>query len=129
MAERERTWPWWIGFVGVGLLALWFTWRAYHDDVPNLFRAYDKAVHFSFAGALAFFLHLATGKRFGLWPVAALLVVFGAEEIAQRASIHRTSSILDYAADVAGVIVFTLLARIARPLKPAGAKAADDVAE
>ena len=125
MAERERTWPWWIGFAAVSALALWFTWRAYHDDVPDLFRAYDKAVHFSFAGGLAFFLHRATGRR-SLWPVFGLLVVFGAEEIAQRASIHRTSSILDYAADVGGVVVFTLLARIS---KPARAKPADDVAE
>lgn len=129
MAERERTWPWWIGFGIVGALALWFTWRAYHDDVPDLFRAYDKAVHFSFAGALAFFLHRATLRR-SLWPILALLAIIGAEEIAQRASIHRTSSIFDYAADVAGVVVFTLLARgSARVSKPAGAKPADDVAE
>jgi hypothetical protein len=129
MAERERTWPWWIGFGVVSATALWFTWRAYHDDVPQLFRAYDKAVHFSFAGGLAFFLHRATARR-SPWPVIGLLVIIGIEEIAQRASIHRTSSIYDYAADVAGVIVFTLLARLsARLSKSAGAKPADDVAE
>jgi hypothetical protein len=125
MAEGERTWPWWIGFGVVCALALGFTWNAYHDRVPDLFRNYDKVVHFSFAGALAFFLHRATGRR-SLWPVAVLLVVFGVEELAQMASVHRTSSITDYAADVAGVVVFTMLARIS---KPARAKPADDVAE
>jgi hypothetical protein len=129
MAERERTWPGRIGFAAVSALALWFTWRAYHDDVPDLFRVYDKVVHFSFAGGLAFFLHRSTERR-SLWPIAGLLVIIGAEEIAQRASIHRTSSIWDYAADVGGVVVFTLLSRLSvRTSKPAGAKPADDVAE
>jgi hypothetical protein len=125
MAERERTWPWWIAFTVVGAAALWFTWNAYHDEVPDLFRAHDKVVHFTFAGAFAFTLRRAT-RRKTLWPIAGLLVVFGLEELAQRASIHRTSSILDYAADVLGVVVFTALASIS---KPAGPKPADDVAK
>lgn len=125
MAERERTWPWWIAFGAVAALASWFTWRAYHDVVPDLFRDYDKVVHFSFAGAFAFTLRRATARR-SLWPIAGLLVVFGIEEVAQGASVHRTSSILDYAADVVGVVLFTALASIS---KPARAKPADDVAE
>jgi hypothetical protein len=125
MAERERTWPWWVAFAVVSAVALWFSWNAYHDDVPDLFRTCDKLVHFTFAGAFAFTLRRATARR-SLWPIVGLLVVFGLEELAQRASVYRTSSILDYAADVVGVVVFTALASIS---KPARAKPADDVAE
>ena len=125
MAEGEHTRRWWIAFAAVTAAAVLMSWRAYHDDVPDFFRAYDKVVHFFFAGAFAFTLHRATGRR-SLWPIAALLVVFGIDELAQMASIYRTSSIADYAADVAGVVVFTLLARISKTRR---AKPADDVAE
>jgi hypothetical protein len=125
MAEREHARRWWLAFAAVSALAIWMSWRAYHEDVPEAFRAYDKVVHFLFAGAFAFTLHRATGRR-SLWPNAALLVVFGLDELAQMSSIHRTASFGDYAADVAGVVVFTMLARIS---KTARAKPADDVAE
>lgn len=125
MTEGERTWPWWVGFAGVSAVALFFTWRAYHEDVPDLFRAYDKAVHFTIAGAFAFFLHRATRRR-SLMPMAALLVVFGGEELLQSLSVHRTASFGDFAADVLGVVVGTLLARLS---KPRGAKPAHDVAK
>ena len=123
MAEGEHARRWWIAFAAVCAIAIWMSWRAYHDDVPDAFRAYDKVAHFCFAGAFAFTLHRATGR---LWPLAVLLVVFGIDELAQMASIYRTSSIADYAADVAGVVVFTLLARISKTRR---AKPADDVAE
>jgi hypothetical protein len=125
MAEGERTWHWWAGFMAVAIVALYLTWRAYHEDLPDLFRAYDKIIHFTVAGSFAFFLHRATRRR-SLWPVAGLLAIFGLEELAQILSVHRTASFGDFAADVAGVVAFTLLARISVPRR---AKPADDVAE
>jgi hypothetical protein len=134
MAEGESTWPWRIGFVAVGCLALWLTWRAYHEALPDFMRDYDKIVHFTIGGLLAFFLDGAVGRRSLVvrgHAISAssvvLLVIFGAEELAQRWSVHRTASFADYAADVAGVVVLTWLSR--RLSEALRAKPADDVAK
>jgi VanZ family protein len=111
---RER-WRWWAGFCFVTAVALYLTFRAYQEGLPSVFLlpGADKVAHFWIAGLLAFFLDGALARRrvFTHVPLAALLVLVptGLEEIAQRFSIHRTSSIWDYAADVVGVVVFLWL--------------------
>jgi VanZ family protein len=111
---------WWAGFVAVVALALHFSRLAYNEELPEFLLTdhLDKLVHFSFAGALAFFLDGALRRRevlLGRWsvPLAALgvLVPTGIEEFLQRYSIHRTSSIWDFAADVAGVVALIPLSR------------------
>ena len=128
MAEGERTWPWWVGFGAVVTFASTLSVLAYAGRLPpELFEA-DKAIHFTIAGLLAFFLDRATRARSLKW-IVALLVLFGLEELAQRWSPNRSSSIADYAADLAGVVIFTSLSRIAFRSKARGTNAADDVAK
>ena len=111
---RER-WRWWAGFSAVSAVALYLTYRAYQEGLPSFFNypGFDKVAHFWIAGLLAVFLDGALARRlaFARVPLAAVLVLVpcGLEEIAQGFSIHRTSSIWDYAADVAGVAVFLFL--------------------
>ena len=142
MTEGERraaTWPWWLGFFAVLGMAARLSYLAYHELLPETLRAYDKVVHFTFAGLLAFFLDGAIRRRAlavaGVAiPVApiGLLAVFACDEIAQSFTVHRTASFADYAADVAGVVVLTWLSRRAGRLtssEPGRADARDDRAE
>ena len=81
----------------------------------------DKVFHFAMGGTLAFFLDRALRGR-AAWrgrlapPLSSVLVLVpvGIEEYLQRYSAVRTSSIWDFAADVAGVVVLTLVARSQR---------------
>lgn len=128
MSDRARKprWPWWLGFLVVLALGLHLTVRAYREQLPALFAVpgVDKVVHAVMAGALVFFLDGALGQRDlragRAWvPLAALLVLapVGVEEILQRFSITRNSSVLDFLADVAGVVVLCPLSRaLARAL-------------
>ncbi len=106
----------------VSASALYLTVIAYAEGLPRIFESFenfDKLAHFGFAGLLSFFLDGALRRRaafvaFGhAIPLAAVLVLVpaGAEELLQRYSVHRTSSIWDFAADLAGVIVLLSLAR------------------
>lgn len=125
MRERPLTvvhpWKWWAGFVAVGVFAVFMTRLAYREELPAVLgvRGVDKLAHFGTAGALAFFLdgalrrrRLPIGGGLGV-PLAAavLLVPIGIEEFLQRYATFRTSSLGDFAADVAGVIVFITLSR------------------
>lgn len=103
-------WKWWSGFFAVAAVALYLTYRAYQEGLPELFTypGADKIAHFWFAGLLAFFLDGALARR-PIHAAVLVLVPCGLEEIAQGFSIHRTSSIWDYAADVVGVTVFLWL--------------------
>ena len=110
---------WWCGLLGSGLIAAILSLVSYSeglpfDQVPHL----DKAVHFGLGGALAFFLDGVLRRRMlRVGPVSAplaavmLLVPAGVEEFLQRYSIYRTSSLGDFAADVAGVTFFVWLSR------------------
>lgn len=71
------------------------------------FPYFDKAAHFTLFGLLSFLLL----ERFDV-TLAVLLPLTGAgvEEMAQSASRYRTCDIWDFAADVAGVAAFQLLA-------------------
>jgi hypothetical protein len=99
---------------------------AYAGRLPSEFFEADKPIHFVVAGLLASSLDRATGARSLKW-VAALVVVFAIDEVAQRLSVNRSSSILDFAADVGGVVCFTTVARWLS--KARRAKPADDVAK
>lgn len=112
---------WWAGFFAIGALAAFMTGLAYGNGLPDVFRVagFDKLVHFTMAGMLAFFLDGALRRRalpltgtFAV-PVAAaiVLVPVGVEEALQRYSIYRMSSLWDFAADVAGVVVLIPLSR------------------
>jgi len=115
-----RAWPWWFGFAALVGIAGVLTVIAYREGLPGIFHRphVDKVVHFWVAGLLAFFLDGALGRRsvrLGQRPVplAAILVLVpsGIEEYAQRYAEFRTSSVWDFAADVAGVIVLLRLSR------------------
>jgi len=101
-----------IAFVVVVALALGLSFVAYGGGLKILGarRGLDKIVHFFLAGALAFSLDGALGRRnlhaWGLrLPLAPLLVLVpcAIDEWLQRYSAVRTSSLWDFLADVAGV--------------------------
>lgn len=112
---------WWSGFVAVATFATFMTGLAYFEELPAVFgvTGFDKAAHFGTAGLLAFFLDgalrrrtLSIGGRVAV-PLAGAIVLVpaGLEEFIQRYATYRTSSILDFAADVAGVVVLIPLSR------------------
>ncbi|MBX3188060.1 MAG: VanZ family protein [Labilithrix sp.] len=125
MLERAiafiRASRWWLGFFVITAIGGYLTVIAYVEGLPDVFRSFahfDKGAHFACAGLLAFFLDGALRRRsfsvFGVSvPVAALVVLVpaGVEEYAQRYATFRTSSLWDFAADVAGVAVFIPLSR------------------
>ena len=115
-------WKWWTGFFAVVAVALAMTAYAYLVGLPRIFWAvhgFDKLVHFMVAGLLAFFLDGALRRRalfvvsgFAM-PAAAVLVLVpsGIDEYLQRYADLRSSSIWDFAADVAGVVVLITISR------------------
>jgi VanZ family protein len=115
-------WRWWTGLLIVTAGALYLSSLAYAEGLPAIFRVvpqFDKVVHFTIAGLLAFFLDgalrrraLFAGTRVAVSLAAvAVLLPAAAEEYLQRYSTHRTSSIWDFAADLAGVVVLVTLSR------------------
>ncbi|MDB4935321.1 MAG: hypothetical protein JWP87_2293 [Labilithrix sp.] len=113
---------WWIGVFVVVATAAYLSRVAYREGLPpafDVFPQFDKVLHFLIAGLLAFFLDGALRRRaaftaFGFRvPLAAALVLVpaGVDELLQRYSMLRTSSIWDFAADVAGVAVLLPLSR------------------
>ena len=111
-------WRWWTGLLLVAAGAAYMSSLAYAEGLPAIFRVvpqFDKVVHFTVAGLLAFFLDGALGRRTLFAgsrvavPLAAVAVLApaGVEEYLQRYSTHRTSSIWDFAADVAGVVALS----------------------
>jgi VanZ family protein len=126
MSERALpivpAWRWWSGFGAVLAGAAYLTALAYREGLPTIFVVipqFDKLAHFMTGGLLVFFLDGALRRRTALTighravPLAALavLVPAGVEEFMQRYSVHRTSSIWDFTADLVGVLVFLPLSR------------------
>lgn len=77
------------------------------------FPLYDKLGHAVLLGTASFLGHRATGRkhvRLGRWavPLAPLLVALAAfaEECLQAFSPYRTFSMLDYACDLIGIVLF-----------------------
>lgn len=93
---------------------------AYFKDLPLLLKGIpfsDTFMHFLLLGLASFFGHLALNKRyvmvFGmLFPKAPLIITLCCivDEIVQALSANRTSSILDLIANLAGIILFYILA-------------------
>ncbi|MBX3208488.1 MAG: VanZ family protein [Labilithrix sp.] len=120
-APRVGPHIWWFGLVTVGLVAAGMTLFVYKRGLPAELTAIphlDKALHFGVAGSLAFFLDGVLRRRAlrvgtGSIPMAAVLLLVPAaiEEFLQRYSPHRSSSLADFAADVAGVAFFIWLSR------------------
>ncbi len=89
--------------------------------IPQL----DKVLHFGLAGSIAFFLHgVLKQRRVLTLPLAGVLVVVACaiEEYMQRFVPTRNSSLGDFAADVAGVVVSLAFARS----RPAGSDRRSD---
>lgn len=115
-------WAWWTGFLAVVCGAGYLTALAYREGLPSIFATipqFDKVVHFTTGGLLVFFLDGGLRRRTAFTldkraiPLAALIVLVpaGLEEFMQRYSIHRTSSIWDFVADLFGVLLFLPLSR------------------
>ena len=126
MSERPLpivpAWRWWSGFAAIVTGGGFLTVLAYQEGLPSIFQVvpqFDKVVHFMTGGLLAFFLDGALRRRTAFTidhravPLAALVVLVpaGIEEFAQRYSVHRTSSIWDFLADLFGVLVLLPLSR------------------
>ena len=126
MQERSLAvvtpWRWWAGFVLTIAIALYLTGLAYAGDLPSAFARipqFDKAVHFTIAGLLAFFLDGALRRRtvftVSAFPVplgaVVILVPAGIEEFLQRYATLRTSSFWDFAADLVGVVALVSVSR------------------
>ena len=126
MQERSLAvvapWRWWAGFALTLAIVVCMSRLAYAGGLPSAFNSVpqlDKAVHFTTTGLLAFFLDGALGRRTLFAgsrvavPLAAVAVLApaGVEEYLQRYSTNRTSSIWDFAADVAGVVALVALSR------------------
>lgn len=125
MTERvpsERRLLWWAGFGLTVAVAGALSTLAYEDRLPAALDALpgsDKLLHGTMAGALAFLLDGALGRRGivvaarRIFPLAALLVLLpvGVEELLQRLSPVRSSSIWDYLADCVGVTISLSLPR------------------
>ncbi len=119
-AARART-GWWVGFALAVAIALALSAAAYTERLPAAINAVDqsdKAIHFLVAGLLAFFLDGALARRDiplagARLPLGATLVLTPAaiEEFLQRFSTTRESNVWDFAADVAGVALFTWCSR------------------
>jgi hypothetical protein len=86
-----------------------------HFQVPPQIPQLDKVGHALFIGLLGGLAHGALGLRRSrgvpLGP-ALVLVVAGIEELCQGLSPYRTMSWFDYAADVVGVVAFTVLIEV-----------------
>ena len=125
VVSRASTWRSWVGVGVICAAAGWLTLLAYREGLPSIFQRvpqFDKVVHFTIGGLLALFLDGALRHRSAFTiagvaiPVAALLVLVpaGIEEFLQRYSVHRTSSIYDFVADLLGVVLLLSLSRRVR---------------
>lgn len=112
---------WWLGLVTMLLVSGLLSLSAYREGLPAVFERVvhlDKALHFTLAGGLAFFLDGVLRRRVarvgGLAvPLSALALLgpLAVEELLQRFSVNRSSSLGDYLADVAGVSTMIWLSR------------------
>jgi len=110
-----------IGFVLHFAFCLTIASLAYHGALWAHLPAiphFDTAGHFVLIGGLAFFLDGVLRYRpvVAAWPwvrwgPALVLSVAGIEELAQALTPRRTSSVSDFVADVAGILVLSWLSR------------------
>ncbi|MBK1986419.1 VanZ family protein [Sphaerospermopsis aphanizomenoides BCCUSP55] len=117
MTTHQRwVFAFWI-YLGI-LLSIFIS--AYLRIMPTelaIFAHYDTIMHFFLLGIAAFFSHQALKKRkFKIFnitlPLAPLIVIFFCviDEIIQSFVPYRSADIIDFTADVLGIIVFTWVA-------------------
>ena len=82
------------------------------NPVPGPY--FDKLVHAAYYGVMAILVDRGLGGRLPIIAMAAAIVVGAADEIHQLDVPGREASVYDWAADVVGAVVFTLLWRAAR---------------
>lgn len=114
-----------VAFSAAVALVIVLSAAAYRQSLPTWLGDgdTDKVLHFAMSGTLAFFLDGMLRAR-PAWrgsfapPLASVLVIVpvGIEEFLQRYSPSRTSDFWDFAADVAGVTCFILVARTVLPV-------------
>jgi hypothetical protein len=116
----RRFWLW--GLAVQGSLVITLSCLAYAGGLNASILAQphmDKVGHFFFIGLVGFFLDGLLEHRplfrghasfVRLGPVVVLALA-GVDEFVQRYARHRDSSWLDFAADVAGIVFFSWLAK------------------
>jgi VanZ family protein len=72
---------------------------------------WDKTVHFLFFGAIAFFLWVASAKRWALAVFATVLVIGAADEMHQAHTPGRNSDFNDWLADGFGAAAALIIAQ------------------
>jgi VanZ family protein len=72
---------------------------------------WDKAVHFTYFGTMAFLLWIAAGKRGPLFVWLAVAAIGAADETLQAFTPGRTSDFFDWLADALGSAAALLLAQ------------------
>ena len=82
------------------------------NPVPGPY--FDKLVHAAYYGVMAILVDRGLGGRLPIIAMVAAIVVGAADEIHQLDVPGREASVFDWAADVVGAVVFTLLWRAAR---------------
>lgn len=119
---------WWLGLAASVGLGLFLSALAYSEGLPRVVQEtpqLDKVLHFSLTAIVGFFFDGVLARRMldvrtrserapiARVPIAALLILVpaGIEEYLQRFTSNRTSSIYDFAADVAGVVFGIWLSR------------------
>lgn len=110
----------WHFFAAMLVLILLITLGADLRLIPTRIQGiplFDKFMHFTLYGILAFLLHLALkGRRLTLGPLhpplAAILIALlcALDELQQSFIPYRAFDAQDYAADILGILVFTFFA-------------------
>ena len=122
-SRQPRRTPWIVVFCLALLIVSGINILTYLGMVKVFWNTRDHMdlwMHGLLTGLLAFFLNGALGgrtipaRRRASINLAAviMLVVAGLDELAQRLSAYRTSSIDDYLADIVGVVVFIGIAGV-----------------
>ena len=108
----------------VTLIAAGAYFKLLPTALPNLPYS-DKIGHAVLIGPLAFFLDgaldfrpLTRWSRFPRLGPVIVLTIAGVEEYAQRFSAYRSSSFVDFAADLIGICFFSWLARRVAARRP-----------
>lgn len=115
-----RRWVW-IGY-WMGMFALTHVPAPMH--VPSVPAGSDKAVHFALFGGLAWLgiryrLAVDLKPRLAAWIAwAGVYVIYAALDEWLQRFVHRTPSLYDWLADVAGVATATLLLYLKHRSKP-----------
>ena len=74
----------------------------------------DKVIHATYYGVMAILVDRGFGGRVPVLAMAAAIAVGAADEVHQLSVPLREASAYDWAADIVGAVVFTLLWRAAR---------------